>query len=85
MNADLVIPLEVLGPGDWADVAEVCGEPSWVCRMAEMGLSVGCRLQMLQAGCPCLLRVGSCRLSLRANGPECIFVRPVAHPDAHLD
>jgi len=71
------MPLELLQPGEWADIAEVSGEPAWVCRMAEMGLCTGCRLQMLQAGCPCLLRVGGGRLSLRADCRQSILVRPV--------
>lgn len=77
MNLDMLLPLELLQPGEWADVAEIRGEPSWIGRMAELGVCIGCRLQMLQAGCPCLLRVGGCRLSLRADGPQSILVRPV--------
>jgi ferrous iron transport protein A len=77
VNPDLIFPLDMLRAGEWADVAEVTGEPGWVCRMAELGVSVGCRLQMLQCGCPCLLRVGGCRLSLRADDPHSILVRPV--------
>ena len=80
MTTDLLMPLELLQPGEWADVAEVQGEPGWVCRMAELGLGIGCRLLMLQSGCPCLLQVGSCRLSLRADTPQSILVRPVLGP-----
>jgi ferrous iron transport protein A len=80
VNPDLLLPLDMLQPGQWADVAEVGGEPGWICRMAEMGVCVGCRVQMLQAGCPCLLRVGGCRLSLRAETPHSILVRPVVNP-----
>jgi Fe2+ transport system protein FeoA len=71
------MPLELLQPGEWADVAEVQGEPTWVGRLAELGLCIGCRLQMLQSGCPCLLRVGGCRLSLRADDRQSILVRPL--------
>ena len=45
-----LLPLDMLRPGEWADVADVGGDPSWVCRMAEMGLQAGCRVQMLQDG-----------------------------------
>ncbi len=78
--SDLVLPLELLQPGEWADIAEVHGEETWVGRMAELGLCKGCRLQMLQSGCPCLLRVGGCRLSLRANDHQTILVRPIQQP-----
>jgi ferrous iron transport protein A len=78
VNADALLPLDLLQPGEWAEVAEVSGEPGWVCRLAEFGLRPGCRLQMLQGGCPCLLRVGGCRLSLRGECETQILVRPVA-------
>jgi Fe2+ transport system protein FeoA len=67
----------MLRSGQWADVADVCGEPSLVCRMAELGVRTGCRLQMLQGGSPCLLEVGGCRLSLRGECAMQILVRPV--------
>ena len=74
---DTLVPLELLGAGEWADVAEVTGEPSWVCRMAELGVRTGCRLCMVRPGSPCLLQVGGCRLSLRGDGDMQILVRPV--------
>lgn len=78
MNHQESIPLECLRSGEWAEVAEVHGEPSWLGRMAELGIRVGCRLQMLRAGSPCLLRVGEVRLSLRADLAMQIVVNPVA-------
>jgi ferrous iron transport protein A len=79
VNTDLLLPLELLGCGEWADVAEVYGEPAWVGRMAELGVRAGSRLQVLQGGSPCLLRVGGGRLSLRGNPDTHILVRPVAN------
>jgi Fe2+ transport system protein FeoA len=73
----MVLPLEWLRPGEWADVAEVSGEPGWVCRMAELGIRTGCRLRVLQGGSPCLLQVAGCRLCLRADEANQILVRPV--------
>jgi Fe2+ transport system protein FeoA len=78
VHSTTLLPLELLQSGEWADVADVSGEPSWVCRMAEMGVRIGSRLRMLQAGCPCLLQVGGCRLSLRGEYALQILVRPVA-------
>ncbi len=78
MNLDTLLPLELLRPGEWADVAEVSGEASWVGRLAELGLRTGCRLCLLQAGWPCLLQIGGCRLSLRGEQGTQILVRPVA-------
>jgi Fe2+ transport system protein FeoA len=78
VKVETLLPLEYLRPGEWADVAEVTGEPNWVGRLAELGVRAGCRLQMLQGGCPCLLQVGGCRLSLRGECAMQILVRPVA-------
>lgn len=75
-NASL-LPLDCLQPGEWADVAEVAGEPGWVCRMAELGLRCGSRIQMLQTGTPCLLQVAGCRLCLRGDAGTQVLVRPV--------
>jgi ferrous iron transport protein A len=72
-----LLPLEMLNPGEWADVAQVTGEPSWIGRMAELGLSIGSRLRMLQAGSPCLLQVGETRVSVRGTGALQILVAPL--------
>ncbi len=73
-----ILPLELLPSGNWADVAEVHGDTSWVNRMAELGVRAGTRLKVLQSGSPCLLQVGGSRLSLRAELAMQIWVRPVA-------
>ena len=76
MHTDL-LPLELLNTGEWADIAEVTGEPCWVTRLAELGVRCGCRLRVLQAGSPCLLQIGESRLSLRGACLMQILVRPV--------
>lgn len=76
MHHDLM-PLELLNTGEWADVAEVNGEPCWVGRMAELGVRSGSRLCVLQPGSPCILQVGGARLSLRGDMAMQILVRPV--------
>ena len=75
MQHDL-LPLEMLAVGESALVAELYGEPAWVGRMAELGIRIGSRLRMLQAGSPCLLEVGSSRFSLRGDCAIRILVRP---------
>jgi Fe2+ transport system protein FeoA len=77
VDLDTLLPLEYLRPGEWADVAEVIGEPGWVGRLAELGLRTGCRLLLLQPGWPCLLQIGGSRLSLRGDEGTRILVRPV--------
>lgn len=75
MGHEALLPLEFLGAGEWAEVAEVTGEASLVCRLAEMGVRAGCRLCMLQPGSPCLFQLGGSRLSLRSGMH--ILVRPM--------
>jgi ferrous iron transport protein A len=77
VKLDVLLPLEQLRAGEWADVAEVIGEPGWVGRLAELGLRAGCRLLLLQPGWPCLLQIGGSRLSLRGEQGTQILVRPV--------
>ena len=77
-----LLPLELLQAGESADVAEVSGEPSWVGRMAELGVRPGSRLRVLRAGSPCLLEVGCSRLSLRGDWAMRILVRPILEPVA---
>lgn len=77
MSLDLILPLECLRPGEWAEVCDVTGEPCWIGRLAELGVQIGCRVQLLRSGSPCLLQVGGCRLSLRSDHVAQILVRPV--------
>jgi ferrous iron transport protein A len=72
-----ILPLEMLGPGEWAEVAEITGEAGCVGRMAEMGLGVGCRLCILQQGSPCLVQIGETRLIVRGDCKLEILVRPI--------
>jgi Fe2+ transport system protein FeoA len=78
LHDNKLLPLELLGPGECADVAEVSGEPAWVNRLAEMGVQIGSRLRVVQPGSPCLLQIGGARLSLRPDWGTLILVRPVA-------
>jgi ferrous iron transport protein A len=78
LQTDVLLPLDCLPSGEWAEVAEVMGEPRWVGRLAELGLRTGSLVKVLQPGSPCLLEVGGCRLSLRIDGTFQILVRLVA-------
>jgi len=73
----MLMPLDMLRAGEVAEVEEVHGLPAWVGRLAELGLRQGCRLQVLQAGSPCLVDLGGCKLCLRGGECSQILVRPV--------
>jgi Fe2+ transport system protein FeoA len=73
-----LLPLELLGPGEWGEVQTVTGEPAWIGRLAELGIRHGSQVQVIQPGSPCLLNVAGCRLSLRGECACQVFVRPVS-------
>lgn len=82
MSVETILPLDCLRCGEWAEVVDVAGEPGWVGRMGELGIRPGVRLQMLRGGCPCLVHVGSSRLSLRGEACLQVLVRPVSGPSS---
>ncbi len=74
----MLLPLDMLSAGERAEVADVSGDPSWVGRLAELGIREGCKLQVLQPGSPCLLDISGCRLCIRGCDSSQILVRPVS-------
>lgn len=70
----MLIPLDMLAAGEQADVAHISGDLAWINRLAEMGLREGCRLQMLQPGATCLLKLADCKLCLRGHESSQILV-----------
>lgn len=73
----MLLPLDMLSAGERAEIANVSGDPSWVGRLAELGIREGCKLQVLQPGSPCLLDISGCRLCIRGCDSSQILVRPV--------
>lgn len=76
----MLMPLDMLRAGEWGEVADVSGDPSWVGRLAELGVREGCRLCVLQPGTPCLLQTGCGKLCLRGGEIAQILVQPVTGP-----
>ena len=72
-----MLPLECLQCNEKAEVADVVGDPNWVARMADLGLQNGAQLRMVAPGSPCLFELGQCRLCLRTDPSNCIYVRPL--------
>lgn len=73
----MLLPLEFVQAGEWAEIEQVTGEPLWVSRLAELGLRAGSRLQVVRPGSPCLVQVGGSRLSVRGESATHILVRPL--------
>ncbi len=73
----MLMPLDMLRAGEVAEIEEVSGHHSWVCRLAELGIRQGCRVRVVQSGSPCLLDVGGHKLCLRGGECSQILVRPV--------
>ena len=73
-----LMPLELLGAGEWGEVEAVTGEPGWVGRLAELGIRNGSHVQVLQPGSPCLLE----RRRLPAEPPRRVCL-PGFRPPGH--
>ncbi len=70
------IPLEFLAVGQAAFVTAIVGHHDTVHRLDEIGLRAGIEVEMVQAGRPCIVRVGGQRLCLRADELLRVLVRP---------
>jgi ferrous iron transport protein A len=72
-----MLPLECLKCNEHAEVAEVVGDPGWVARMADLGVQTGAQLRMVAPGSPCMFELGQCKLCLRTDQANCVFVKPL--------
>jgi Fe2+ transport system protein FeoA len=70
------IPLTVLRRGEVAEVYELTGPPEQIRQLEELGLRRGMRLEMLQAGSPCIIRVSGSKLCFRNDEAVRVLVRP---------
>lgn len=70
------IPLEMLSPGQTGIVDEVIGLPQEVLRLEELGLRAGQPVEMIQAGRPCIVRLGGHKLCFRDGEAFGVLVRP---------
>jgi len=73
-----LVPLGQLATGATAIVAAVLGCADHVHRLHEMGLHRGVPVEMVQAGSPCILRLGSQKLGIRADELLSVLVKPEA-------
>ena len=73
-----LIPLGQLCAGRKAVVAAVLGGAEQVHRLHELGLRDGAAIEMVRAGSPCILRLGSQKLCFRADEMVSVLVKPGA-------
>ena len=70
------IPLRSLRAGQSGRVARLTGNDDLVHRLRELGLRVGARIQMIQPGNPCIIRLDGQKFGFRADGAARVLVRP---------
>ena len=73
-----VMPLGCLAAGACGEIADVIGRPEYVHRLREMGLRDGVRVEIVQSGSPCILRVDGQRLCFRNCETMGVLVRTTA-------
>ncbi|MBS0210926.1 MAG: ferrous iron transport protein A [Planctomycetes bacterium] len=71
-----LIPLSALAVGQLAQVGLVLGQPDQVHRLGELGLRDGTRVEMVQQGSPCIIRLGGQKLCFRNDELIQVLVRP---------
>jgi Fe2+ transport system protein FeoA len=75
-----MIPLHLLQIGEPAVVEDLDGPDASVHRLREMGVEPGAEIEIVQDGCPCIVRIGGQRLCLRLDDSITIFVSPAPLP-----
>jgi ferrous iron transport protein A len=74
------ILLQELAPRQTACIRRLVGRADNVRRMEEFGLRPGVRVEMFRPGNPCIVRLGGCKLCLRADDLLHILVEPTGDP-----
>ncbi len=81
MSDHNMFPLDLLSDGETGEIAAVMGDPDWISRMTEIGISVGRKVRVLRQGSPCLLEVEGARLSVRSENTMHILVFARCHTE----
>jgi Fe2+ transport system protein FeoA len=76
--AKQILPLQRLAAGREARIAEVSGSAEHVRRLAEFGLRDGVEIEMFRPGNPCIIRLGGCKVCLRADDALRVMVETKA-------
>lgn len=73
----LLVPLELMAPGEEGLISSLDGPDSLVVRLKEMGLQEGTLVRMVKAGSPCILAINEQRLSFRIDDAATILVEVI--------
>ena len=73
---DELIPLSALSNGQAAHIGQVAGRVDHVHRLHELGLRSGAKVEMLQTGTPCIIRLSGQKLCFRGEDLTSVLVRP---------
>ena len=74
---DELIPLHLLDRGQSAEIDQLTGQADQVHRLEELGMRSGVRIEMVQPGSPCIVRLdGGHKLCFRENEAFRVLVRP---------
>jgi Fe2+ transport system protein FeoA len=73
-----LVPLSMLTSGQTAQVGHVLGRADQVHRLEELGLRGGARIEMVQPGSPCIIRLGAHKLCFRADELTRVLVLPAS-------
>jgi Fe2+ transport system protein FeoA len=72
----VLLPLHMLNSGESAEIAQLVGVPDHVHRLKELGMHAGQRVEMVQAGSPCIIRLEGTRLCFRESDALGVLVKP---------
>ena len=70
-----LLPLHLLPPGSRALIGQLVGGADDVHRLEELGMRVGVQVEMVQAGSPCIIKLGGAKLCFRDNESLGVLVR----------
>ena len=69
------IPLSALLPGECGQIDQLLGRNEDVHRLQELGLRLGTAVEMVQAGSPCIVKLGGTKLCFRGCEATSVLVR----------
>jgi Fe2+ transport system protein FeoA len=70
-----LIPLFQMASGAIAEIGQLIGAPHDVHRLEELGLRSGAKVEMLQRGNPCIIRLAESKFCFRPSEAMGVLVR----------